>query len=141
MSGTCTCVLRTVARMLLLVLRMSTGQSRSTGQSMSTCQSRSTGQSMSQVNLAPQRIQDHVKSLTGSKVSYDMACKTSHRYHLLQWLSRCMERCQEPTQRAQKTVQQELQHVQDSLSRLTQCLLVLNSLNVPLGVFFSVKMK
>ena len=137
MSGTCTCVLRTVARMLLLVLRMSTGQSRSTdqsrstvqsmftcqssstGQSMSTCQSRSTGQSMSQVNLAPQRIQDHVKSLTGSKVSYDMACKTSHRYHLLQWLSRCMERCQEPTQRAQKTVQQELQHVQDSLSRLT----------------------
>ena len=135
MSGTCTCVLRTVAKTLLLVLRMSTGQS------MSTCQSRSTGQSMSQVNLAPQRIQDHVKSLTGSKVSYDMACKTSHRYHLLQWLSRCMERCQEPTQRAQKTVQQELQHVQDSLSRLTQCLLVLNSLNVPLGVFFSVKMK
>ena len=29
-----------------------------------------------------------------------------------------MERCQEPTQRAQQAVQQELQHVQDSLSRL-----------------------
>ena len=29
-----------------------------------------------------------------------------------------MERCQEPTQRAQQAVQQELQHVQESLSRL-----------------------
>merc|ERR1719492_455869 len=33
-----------------------------------------------------------------------------------------VKRCQEPTQRAQKTVQQELQHVQDSLSRcVLQC--------------------
>ena len=36
-----------------------------------------------------------------------------------------MERCQEPTQRAQQAVQQELQHVQESLSRLTYFLIII----------------